>query len=69
MKFLAASALAITAVMSAAKDAPQCARAGEKCNLKASPPVGCCLADCYVPEVQTDGFVWLLCPLHYIVTD
>lgn len=57
MKFLAAFALAITAVMAAANDAAQCAQVGQKCNLKASPPVECCLADCYVPEGQTDGFV------------
>ena len=55
MKFLAAFALAITAVMAAATDA-QCAQVGGKCNLKASPPVECCLADCYVPEGQTDQF-------------
>lgn len=63
MKFLAAFALAITAVMAVATDA-KCAQVGEMCNPKASPPVECCNADCAVLEGQT-GFVWLPCPFNY----
>ncbi|KAJ5774414.1 hypothetical protein N7457_009310 [Penicillium paradoxum] len=56
MKFIAALFLAVTAVMAASNDALQCAQVAERCNPNGSPPVECCLADCYIPEGETQGW-------------
>jgi hypothetical protein len=55
MKFIAALFLAIAAVM--AESNAKCAQVAERCNPAASPPVECCLADCYIPEGETLGYV------------
>lgn len=48
----------VTAVMSVVPVSnAKCAQVAERCNPKSSPPVECCLADCFVPDGEAEGYV------------